>query len=136
MADVAFTRWDPISDLLTIQQRLDRFHAGPSGWRPPVDVLETSEHYVITAELPGLRREDLQIRVTEGWLTLSGVRREHDLPCEQYHRVERGHGTFSRSFQLPLPIDADHITADLRDGVLTVTCPKADAGARRIPISS
>lgn len=135
MAVVAFTRWDPISDLLTIQQRLDRFHASASGWSPPVDVLETSEHYMITAELPGLRREDLQIRVSDGWLTLSGVRRERDLPCEQYHRVERGHGTFSRAFQLPMPIDADHITADLREGVLTVTCPKADAGARRIPIS-
>ena len=61
----------------------------------------------------------------EGRLTLSGVRRERDAPCEQYHRVERGHGSFSRTFQPPVPVDAERITADLRDGVLTVTCPKA-----------
>jgi HSP20 family protein len=67
-------------------------------------------------------------------LTLSGGRREREVACEQYHRVERGHGSFSRTFQLPLPVDADGIVADLRDGVLTVTCPKAN-GTRRIQIS-
>ena len=66
----------------------------------------------------------------DGRLTLSGVRRERDAACEQYHRVERGHGSFSRTFQLPVPVDAERITADLRDGVLTVTCPKAADGGR------
>jgi HSP20 family protein len=132
---VAFARWDPIRDLLAIQQRLDRFKPGPAGWAPPVDLHETPGEYVITAELPGMRREDLQIHMHDGRLTLSGVRREREEACEQYHRVERGHGSFSRSFQLPLPVDADHITADLRDGVLTVTCPKADMPSRRIDIS-
>jgi HSP20 family protein len=134
---VAFTRWDPIRDLLAIQQRLDRFAPGPAGWIPPVDLHETPEHYVLTAELPGLKREDLQIHMDSGRLTLSGVRREPEVACEQYHRVERGHGSFSRTFQLPFPVDADHIVADLRDGVLTVTCPKMnDAAARHIRISS
>lgn len=133
---MAFTRWDPIRDLLAIQQHLDRFAPGPAGWIPPVDLHETPNHYVITAELPGLKREDLQIQVHDGRLTLSGLRREREVPCEQYHRVERGHGSFSRTFQLPVPVDADRIVADLRDGVLTVTCPKtSDAAARRIRIS-
>lgn len=133
---MAFARWDPIRDLLAIQQRLDRFAPGPAGWVPPVDLHETPEQYVITAELPGLQREDLQIQMHDGRLTLSGVRRQRELACEQYHRVERGHGSFSRTFQLPMPVDADGITADLRDGVLTVICPKtADPGARRIRIS-
>jgi HSP20 family protein len=133
---VAFARWDPIRDLLAIQQRLDRFAPSPSGWTPPVDLHETPRDYVVTAELPGLTSDDVRIDFTDGRLTLSGVRRELEAPCEQYHRVERGHGSFTRTFQLPLPIDPEGITADLRDGVLTVTCPKsADPGARRIQIT-
>jgi HSP20 family protein len=133
---MAFTRWDPIRDLLAIQQRLDRFAPGPAGWIPAVDLHETPDDYVLTAELPGLKREDLDIHMQDGQLTLSGVRREPALACEQYHRVERGHGSFSRTFQLPVPVDADHIVADLRDGVLTVTCPKvSEPGTRRIRIS-
>ena len=136
MPVVAFARWDPIRDLLAIQQRLDRFAPGPSGWVPPIDVHETADEYVITAEIPGLRKGDIHIRVNDGLLELSGERRERGVPCEQYHRVERRHGGFSRTFQLPLPVDADRITADLRDGVLTVVCPKAAEGsARRIRVS-
>jgi HSP20 family protein len=133
---VAFTRWDPIRDLLAIQQRLDRFAPGPAGWMPPVDLHETSEHYVLTAELPGISQNDVQIHMHEGRLTLSGGRRARELACDEYHRIERGHGSFSRTFQLPVPVDAAHITADLRDGVLTVTCPKAqDGAAKRIRIT-
>jgi HSP20 family protein len=132
---VAFTRWDPIRDLLAIQQRLDRFAPGPAGWSPPVDLYETTAEYVLTAELPGMTRDDLEIRMHDGLLTLSGVRREPESACEQYHRVERGRGSFSRSFQLPMPVDSGRIVADLRDGVLTISCPKADAPARRIDIS-
>jgi|SRR4030095_8275521 HSP20 family protein len=133
---MAFTRWDPLRDLLAIQQRLDRFAPGPAGWVPPVDLLETPDQYVIIAELPGVRREDLDIQMHDGRLTLSGMRRERNAPCEQYHRVERGHGTFSRTFHLHVPVDAARIVADLRDGVLTVTCPKSsEAGSRRIQVS-
>jgi HSP20 family protein len=133
---VAFARWDPLRDLLAIQQRLDRFAPGPAGWIPPVDLLETPEHYVLTAEVPGLAREDLEIQMHDGRLTLSGSRHERSVTCEQYHRVERGHGSFRRTFHLPVPVDADRIAADLRDGVLTVICPKTtEAGARRIRVS-
>ena len=101
-----------------------------------MDLLETPEHYVLTAEVPGLAREDLEIQMQDGRLTLSGSRHERQVTCEQYHRVERGHGSFRRTFHLPVPVDADRIAADLRDGVLTVICPKtAEAGARRIRVS-
>lgn len=132
---MAFARWDPIRDLLAIQQRLDRFAPGPAGWTPPVDLLETADSYVIVAELPGVSRDDLSISMhDDGRLTVAGVRRER--ASEEYHRVERGHGVFSRTFHLPVPVDADRITADLRDGVLTVTCPKAsEGGGRRIHIT-
>ncbi len=134
---MAFARWDPIRDLLAIQQRLDRFAPGPAGWAPPIDVSETADRYVITAELPGISQEDIQIHINDGRLTLSGERRERVGPCEQYHRVERGHGGFSRTFQLPVPVDADAVTADLHDGVLTVTCPKVpqDPSVKRIRIT-
>ena len=133
---MAFARWDPIRDLLAIQQRLDRFAPAQSGWIPPIDVHETADEYVITAELPGLGRDDVEIRVVDGRLQITGQRRERAVPCEQYHRVERGHGSFSRTFEFPQPVDEDRVTADLRDGVLIIICPKApDGGARRIRVS-
>ena len=133
---MAFARWDPIRDLLAIQQRLDRFAPAPSGWIPPIDVHETADEYVITAELPGLGRDDVHIQVRDGRVQISGQRRERNVACEQYHRVERGHGSFSRTFELPLPVHGDQVTADLHDGVLTVVCPKAhEPGAHRIVVS-
>jgi HSP20 family protein len=133
---VAFARWDPIRDLLAIQQRLDRFAPGPAGWTPAVDVHETATQYVVTAEVPGVSRDDIDIHADEGRLTIAGVRRERGGRCEQYHRVERGHGAFRRTFQLPVSIDPERIQADLRDGVLTVICPKMhEGGSRRIHVS-
>jgi HSP20 family protein len=121
-------------DLLTLQRRLDRFAAGPAHWTPAIDLVETPEAYLVTAELPGVTRDDLRIDVHEGRLTLAGVRRQA-AACDQYHRIERGHGAFSRSFHLPHPIDAGAITAELRYGVLHVACPKrADGEARRVEV--
>src|SRR3954467_15869248 len=134
---MAFARWDPIRDLLAIQQRLDRFAPAPSGWIPPIDVHETADEYVITAELPEHGREHVEIQVRDGRLQISGHRRDRrDVPSEQYHQIERGHGRFSRTFDLPHPVDDDRVSADLHDGVLTITCPKArEEGARRIRVS-
>jgi HSP20 family protein len=133
---VAFTRWDPLRDLLALQERMERLsgHEG-AGWTPPVDLYETADAYIVTAELPGLQRHDIDIRFHEGQLTLQGTRPKADVPCERFHRVERGHGTFFRRFALPSLVDVDGIGADLRDGVLTVTVPKASgAGPRRIDV--
>ena len=133
---MAFTSWDPIRDLLAIQQRLDRFAPAPSGWSPPVDLLETPDRYVVTAELPGMKREDLDIQVRDDRLIITGTRRERAEPYEQYHRVERGHGSFQRTFQLTVPVDGTRVSADLRDGVLTVICPKtADQPTRRVRVT-
>jgi HSP20 family protein len=133
---VAFARWDPLRDLLAIQQRLDRFAPGPAGWQPPVDLYETADAYVLTAEIAGVNREDIDIQTGDGRLTLSGVRQDRPMACEQFHRLERGHGSFQRTFQLPQPIDHSAVTADLKDGVLTVKCPKLPASStRRIPIT-
>ena len=135
---MASPQWDPLVDLLTLHERLDRFASGEApGWTPPVDVYETADQYVVTAEVPGLARDDIDIRLHDGRLTLRGTRQPTaNVPCEQYHRVERGHGTFLRTFALPHAIDVEAITADLRDGVLTVTVPKAaDPSPRRITVA-
>jgi HSP20 family protein len=134
---VAFARWDPLRDLLALQERLEHLSdAGTTGWTPPVDLYETADRFVLTAELPGLSRDDIEIEIHDGTLVLQGRRREPPVPCEQYHRVERGHGTFARRFALPSAIDADRIAADFRDGVLTIVVPKSPAAVpRRIEVS-
>jgi HSP20 family protein len=134
---VAFTRWDPLRDLIALQERIERLSGHEAtGWTPPVDLYETADAFVVTAELPGLRRADIDIRYHDGQLSLQGTRRTPDVPCERYHRVERGHGGFYRRFALPTQVQPDAITADLRDGVLTVTVPKAVGdGPRRIDVN-
>ena len=133
---MAFARWDPFRDLLTIQHRLERLAAsGPQGWQPAVDLCETAAAFIFTAELPGVNRNQIRIDVRDGRLTLQG-RREARVSCEQYHQVERGHGEFCRTFVLPQPVDTENISADLAEGVLTITVPKsADAGPRHVAVS-
>jgi HSP20 family protein len=133
---VAFARWDPLRDLLAIQHRLERLaSSGPQGWAPAVDLCETGDAFIVTAELPGLAREQIHIQVNDGRLTLQG-RRDARVPCEQYHQVERGHGEFSRTFALPSLVDTERIAADLHHGVLTITLPKSpEKGPRRVDVS-
>ena len=100
--------------------------APASSWSPLVDLYETPTDVVLVAEVPGLARQDIDIQVTETQLTLKGgrpVAREE--PGAVHHRVERAHGTFSRTFQLPTAIDRDRVLADYRHGLLTITLPKA-----------
>lgn len=124
-------RWDPFRDLIRIQHGLERLAAhGPQGWAPAVDLCETADAFVFTAELPGLSREQVRIDVHDNRLTLQG-RREARVSCEQYHQVERGHGEFCRTFLLPHPVSADGVKADLVDGILTISVPKSPVDAPR-----
>jgi HSP20 family protein len=136
MADVAFTRWDPLRDLLALHDQIGQLVGTDApGWTPPVDLYENASTFVLTAELPGLTRDQIDIQAEGNRIVIRGERAAHDASCEQYHRVERGHGRFSRSFILAEAIDVDRITADLRDGLLTLTLPKAGRGARRVDVS-
>ena len=140
MRDVAFTRWDPLRDLLALHEQLGQLVGTDApGWTPPVDLYETATDFILTADLPGLTREQIDINVDENRVLIRGERvgGPGDMPCEQFHRVERGHGRFSRAFGLPERIDVGRVTADLKDGVLTVVIPKAgDHAARRIVVGS
>ena len=137
---MAFTRWDPLRDLLALHEQLGHLVGTDApGWTPPVDLYETPNEFVLTAELPGLARDQIEIHAEDNRIIIRGARGAgpgKEISCEQFHRVERGHGQFSRAFSLPEPIDVDAVSADLKDGVLTVTIPKAnDRGSRRINVS-
>jgi HSP20 family protein len=140
MPNVAFTRWDPLRDLLALHEQLGQLVGSDApGWTPPVDLYETPAEFVLTAELPGLRREEIEIHAEDSRIVIRGGRAtgaNRDIPCERYHCVERGHGRFSRAFALPEPIDIDRIAADLKDGILTVIIPKStERGSRKITVS-
>lgn len=132
---MAFARWDPVRDLLAIQLKMERLPApAPQGWVPAADLCETADAYIVTAELPGVSRQQVRVEFHDGLLALQG-RRDARVACEQYHQVERGHGEFSRTFRLPSDVDTERIVADLKDGVLTVVVPKvAGAGPRRVVV--
>jgi HSP20 family protein len=120
---------DPLRDLRAWQERLERLahpHAEP--WTPPIDVYETPSAYVITVEVPGIPREHVELAVEDTRLTIRGRRLEAAPETGEpahYHLVERGHGTFTRSFEFVERVDVEGVSADLAEGVLTITVPKA-----------
>jgi HSP20 family protein len=127
--------WDPVRDLLTMQERLEGlFGSAAAGWVPAADLCETRDDFILTIELPGLGLPDVDITFASDTLTVSG-RRPEPASCERYQQFERAQGTFSRSFRFAVPVDHDRISADLADGVLTVTVHKtAVTAARRIEV--
>lgn len=134
---MAFSRWDPFRDLLALHDHIGQLVGSDApGWNPPVDLYETAGTFVLTIEVPGLARHDIEIHAEDSRIVIRGARAGEQAPCEQYHRIERGHGRFSRAFVLPEPIDVDSVGAELKDGLLTVTIPKAGGrGARRVDVA-
>src|SRR5258706_2326332 len=108
-----------------------------SVWLPPVDILESKDSYLIRADLPGMKKEDVNLAVNDGTLTVSGERKAQAVSeGVEYHRTERIHGRFSRSFYLPQTVKQDGIKASYRDGILEIHVPKAEeAKPRQIDIN-
>jgi len=143
---MALIRWEPTREVDTLQSEVNRvfdaFFGNGSGatrqrrWVPAMDLVETDEQLVLRADLPGLRKEDVELEVKDGVLTVSGERKaEHEEKSEGFYRVERSFGRFSRSMTVPNGIDAESITADFGDGVLEVRIPKpAERKPHRIAI--
>lgn len=107
-------------------------YATTVGWVPTVEVAETDAAFIVTAELPGLERKDVRVEFENGVLTIAGDKQEErKTEEERYHVWERTYGTFQRSFMLPAPVNQDGVSAEMHNGVLTVTLPKAvDAKAK------
>jgi len=104
----------------------------PVDWAPAVDIVESDSDILIKAELPGIEPKDVSISLDNNVLTLKGERHsEREISRENYHRMERATGSFSRSFALPASIDADRVTADFKNGLLTITLPKRENSSGR-----
>ncbi len=122
-------RWDPFRDF--------GFSAPNNTWMPPVDIFQTGEHeLVLKAELPDMSREDIAINIENFVLTINGEKKvASDVKEEQYHHVERRYGTFSRSFSLPTTVDPGRVSAEYKNGVLTVRLPlREEAKPRSIKV--
>jgi len=143
------TRWAPVNDLF--RDRMDRMfddflrdfvpvrpteELAERRWMPVVDIKETPESLVLTAELPGLAKEDVQISVENQTLTIHGERKfENETKGDTYHRIERSYGSFLRTFTLPANIKTDKIAAAFANGLLTITLAKVEeAKPRQIEI--
>jgi HSP20 family protein len=134
------SRWNPIREIEDIERRLASWlqpFAGNGGekemltlaeWSPSVDISEDDKEYVVKAELPDVKKEDVKVNVENGVLTISGERKfEKEEKNRKYHRIERSYGNFTRSFTLPEAVKADKVNAEFKDGMLHVRLPKDES---------
>jgi HSP20 family protein len=143
----ALTRWEPFRELMTLQDRLNRMFGEPFGpttsqeltagaFVPPVDVYEDEKCIRLKMEVPGIEEKDIDIRLENNLLTVRGERKmESETTQENYHRIERSYGSFSRSFSLPTSVNPEDVKAGYSKGVLTVTLGKrAEARPKQIKV--
>jgi len=136
---MAVVRWDPFRDLNLLQDRMNRLFedanrnwksdepASTTTWSPAVDIFETESEIVVKAEVPGMDRKDITLNLENNVLTLRGERRFlKETKDENYHRIERSYGGFSRAFSIPVTVDEEKIRADYQDGVLKIVLPKKE----------
>src|SRR5947209_4782751 len=138
--------WQPLREYSNLSERVNRMLGDPffrfeplesaAGWIPPVDIEEEGDRVVVRAEIPGVSRDDIDVSVENGTLTLRGEKKqEREVNAENAYRLERFYGSFSRSFVLPTQINAEQIKATYKDGVLEVVLPKAEeARPKRIKV--
>lgn len=145
---MALKKWEPLQELDDLLERSrrgfgilpwrNRDWMAELEWSPRVDIGEADGTYLIKAEIPGVNKDDVQVSIDNGILTLQGERKEEEESQGlQFHRVERFHGSFSRSFTLPPTVDPQQVKAAFHDGVLTVTLskrPGAESGAQQVPV--
>jgi HSP20 family protein len=145
---VAINRFEPFRELAAVQARLNRIFSEPyeqgddaltrADWVPAVDVFETEQHeLVVKAELPGIKREDIDLKVENNVLTIRGERkRDAEIKQDAYQRVERTYGAFARSFTLPSTVNPEAVKAEFKDGVLTIVLPaREEAKPRQVQIA-
>jgi HSP20 family protein len=137
---MSLIRWDPLRDVDTLFNRmmprgyarwpqgaLEENDGGKLEWAPSADVSETDKEYVIRAELPAVKKEDVQVTLDHGMITIKGERKqEKEDKNEKFHRIESFYGTFERSFSLPENVNADAIRCESKDGILTCHIPKTE----------
>jgi HSP20 family protein len=145
---MTLTKWNPGRDYLVLQDRINRLfsdaYGGDEGlmnkgtWIPPVDIFQNGmDELVLKAELPDMKREDIKITIDNDTLTISGDKKVTDeVKDEQFHRIERRYGSFSRSFSLPPTVDPTKVSAEYKNGVLTLRLPlREEAKPRQIDVN-
>ena len=132
---MSLTHSDPLASLRFFEDAFGRLLSEPRAsrpWSPAVDVFETEDELVLKADVPEVELKDIDVRVENQTLTLSGERKfEKDETSKGYHRIERGYGQFTRSFTLPSTVDTEKVEAGYHNGVLTVKLPKKAAAKPR-----
>ncbi len=134
---MSLVRWNPGKELFSIQNDMNRFmdrffspdlfDQDSFGWVPSMDVSEDQDGFLMNMELPGLKKDDVNITLTDGLLTIEGERKsEIEKKDVNVHRVERRYGKFRRTFKLPVAVKGDKIDATFKDGLLTINIPKAE----------
>jgi HSP20 family protein len=130
--------WTPFDRLSSLRDELDTLFEMPlwsnfgrqsqlfSGWSPALDLYQNNDNVIARVELPGMRKEDIEISLHDGMLTINGERKSETSEGEKAERTERYVGKFRRSIALPTQVDANKVSANYRDGILTVTLPKAE----------
>lgn len=146
---MALVRWEPVRELNTLQNEMNRLfgtffdtptttggNGGVRRWIPAMDLVETDEHFILRADLPGVSEDDVNIEFEDNVLTISGERKvEHEDKREGFYRIERATGAFSRALTLPEGIDVDAVKAKFDKGVLEIQIPKPEARKpRRVAI--
>ena len=131
---MALIKWDPFREFNALTERFGNFPgrlwespASTTAWNPAVDIFENDNEVVVKAELPGMEAKDIDVKLENNVVTLRGERRfEKEAKEENYHRVEREYGAFSRVFSLPVTVNPDKVTAEYKDGVLKIVLPKKE----------
>ena len=140
---MSLVRWDPFRELEDMSARLNRLFNQPlarrmpddegtllADWAPAVDVQETDSEYLVKADLPEVKKEDIRVDIQDGMLSVRGERRqEKEEKGKKFHRIERASGRFERRLAVPAEVDAQTVVAEFKDGVLKVHLPKS-AGAK------
>lgn len=135
---MAVLRWSPFRDMLGFRDEIDLAFDNffprtgerstlETAWAPTVDIYETKDEVIIDAEIPGMKQSDISVSISDNILTIKGEKKqEKEVKEENFHRVERVYGMFSRSFTLPVGIKEENIKAVYKDGVLKISLPKAE----------
>jgi HSP20 family protein len=138
-------KWNPFNELEDISNRLNQIFGRPvvsatadqqmlkgADWTPSVDVSETDKAYLIKAEIPEVKKEDVKVTIDDGMITIQGERKmEKEEKGKKFHRIERSYGSFVRSFRLPDGVDESKVKAEFKDGMINVTLPKSEKAKKK-----
>jgi len=136
------TKWDPFRDILSVKEGFDRLmedyfgrfpeKVGEEAWYPIADIKETSDEIIVSAEIPGMKKSDIKLTLSDNQLTIQGEKKmEKEEKNETYYRIERAYGKFKRVIPLPIEVEEAKVSATYKDGVLHIKLPKSEKSKKK-----